>query len=90
MLRVRAGGVRVGEEGIIEYVVSNLGRHSGEERGGDLRIDIWATGDLGNGGGFGGMLQGALALDVVEWCRWCHCEWLSNWNTVCSMASWRV
>lgn len=52
MLRVRAGGIRVGEEGVIEYVVSNLSWHSGEEGGGDLRIDIWATGDLGNGGGF--------------------------------------
>ena len=72
MLRVRAGRVRVGEEGIIEYVASNLSRYSGEEWGCDLRIDVRATGDLGNGGGFGGMLKGALALNVLERCRWCH------------------
>ena len=82
MLLFGGGGSRVGEEGIIENVVSDLGRYSGEEWGCDLRIDIWATGDLGNGGGFGGMLQGALALNVLERCRWCHLEWLSSWKIV--------
>ena len=50
--RVRARRVWVGEEGIVEYMVSNLGGKCGEERGGDLRIDIRTAGNLGNSGGF--------------------------------------
>ncbi len=50
--RVRARRVWIGEEGIVEYVGSNLGWQYGEERGGYLRVDVWTAGDLGDGGGF--------------------------------------
>lgn len=50
--RIRARKVWVGEEGIVEYMVSNLGWQCREERGGDLRINIWTAGYLGDGGGF--------------------------------------
>lgn len=48
-------------------MVSNLCRQFREERGGDLRIDVWTRRDFGDGSGFGGMFQGPLALDVIEW-----------------------
>ena len=51
MLGVGARRIWVGEKGIIEYVVPNLGWQFGEERGGDLGIDVWSAGDLGNGSG---------------------------------------
>ena len=47
-------------------MVSNLGRQDREERRGDLGIDVWTARDLGDSGGLGGMLQGTLALQVVE------------------------
>lgn len=51
----------------MEYVDSNLGWQCREERGGDLRVDVWTGSDLGDGSRFGSMFQGALALNVVEW-----------------------
>ena len=78
--RVWARGIWVGEKGIVEYMVANLSGQCGEKRGGDLRIDVRTTGDLGDGSGFRGVLQGALALDVVEGGRWSHGKQLSDWE----------
>lgn len=47
-------------------MVPNFGWQDREERRGDLGIDVWTARDLGDSSGLGGMLQGALALQVVE------------------------
>ena len=63
---IRSGRVWIGEESVMEDLAADFGGEEGEERGSDLRVNVRAAGNFGDGGGFAGGADGTFAFDVGE------------------------